>query len=119
MIPLGEIKNSNELGFKDKYNKYIWHACIDCGKERWVMLVNGKPRSLRCQSYLKRGQLNPTWKGGRYKDKNGYVQVKLQPDDFFFPLVGKSGYALEHRIVMAKHLGRNLQLGRSCITGII
>jgi len=42
-------------------------------------------------------------------NSNGYVLVKLQPDDFFFPMVGKDGYVLEHRLVMAKHIGRCLQ----------
>ena len=31
-------------------NKYIWHACIGCGKQRWVMLISGQPKNLRCHA---------------------------------------------------------------------
>jgi len=36
------------------------------------------------------------------------MQVVLEPNDFFYPMVTKQGYVLEHRLVMAKYLGRNL-----------
>ena len=38
----------------------------------------------------------------------GYVLVRLYPDDFFYPMVQKKGYVLEHRLVVARALGRNL-----------
>jgi hypothetical protein len=54
------------------------------------------------------------WKGGRCVITGGYVIVKLQPEDEFFASMahrGKAskGYIAEHRLVMAKHLGRCLQ----------
>ncbi len=39
---------------------------------------------------------------------NGYVLVKLQPDNFFFAMTNSRGYVFEHRLVMAKKLGRLL-----------
>ena len=52
------------------------------------------------------------WKGGRYQRKDGYIQIWIESDDFFFPMVLRrrtyGGYVLEHRLVMAKHLGRCL-----------
>ena len=38
----------------------------------------------------------------------GYIGINLQPDDFFYLMADNSGYVLVHRLVMAKHLGRNL-----------
>jgi len=31
-MELGEIRGATELGRKGYY-KYIWHACVDCGKD--------------------------------------------------------------------------------------
>ena len=49
------------------------------------------------------------WKGGRVKETDGYIRVKLSPDDFFYPMAASQGYTKEHRLIMAKHLGRCLQ----------
>jgi len=47
---------------------------------------------------------SPFWKGGRIKDYYGYIQV-LNPSH---PNANKDGYIYEHRLVMAKNLGRAL-----------
>lgn len=53
---------------------------------------------------------HPNWKGGRYMHQNGYVMVHLKPEEEFFLSMSIShSYVLEHRLVMAKHLGRCLQ----------
>ncbi len=54
-----------------------------------------------------RGANNPHWKGGRYI-KEGYVMVRLEPEDPFYLMQGSDGYTREHRLVMARHLGRPL-----------
>ena len=95
-------------------NYFIGHACKGCGKIRWVMERNGLPQSLYCDSCCRRGEKSKNWRGGRINDKNGYIQLLMYSDNFFFPMairVSKtktSGYILEHRLVMAKHLGRCL-----------
>ena len=48
-MELGTIKGGKELGLSS-HNKHIWHACISCGKERWVRLNNGIPRFQLCMS---------------------------------------------------------------------
>ena len=112
MPQLGEIRRGRDIGYKDYGYKYIWAACIECGKERWVKLVHNTPERLRCHScankYNRWGKHNSCWKGGRHKIHHGYVMVYLSPDDFFRPMASKAGYVLEHRLVMAKHLGRCL-----------
>lgn len=110
MPNIGEIRRGREIGKTGgrASGKYIWAACIDCGKERWVCLVKDNPRSLRCLSCAKAGERHPSWKAGRVIGGNGYIWIRLYPDDFFFRMARKNGYVPEHRLVMAKHLGRNL-----------
>ncbi len=67
---------------------------------RQTLLVNGV--KLR-----PRGGLNPSM---RYKTKGGYIKIPLTESELsaFRPMVGKGGLVFEHRLVMAKHIGRPL-----------
>ena len=109
---IGEVKNGREIGRNDFKAKYIWSACADCGKEQWVACRNGEPRNRVCFTCLvhARGEKSRSWKGGRAKETNGYVRIWVSDDDFFRPMANKWNYVLEHRLVMAKHLGRNLHI---------
>jgi DNA-binding CsgD family transcriptional regulator len=50
-----------------------------------------------------------SWKGGRTIDGSGYVRVKLEPGDRDLAEALPGGYVLEHRLVMARALGRKLR----------
>ena len=102
MPEIGEIKKGKGIRCR------IWRACLGCGKEGWVRLENGQPLNLRCNHCSQLGERHPQWKGGRGKNTGGYIVVKVFPDDFFYPMVASRGYVMEHRLVMAKSLGRNL-----------
>ncbi len=116
MPQVGQITNAKELGFKGGQN-CLWQACVHCGKERWVRLKrkNGPPAALQCSSCANRQQIrkygpdSPSWRGGRAVKANGTILIMVARDDFFYPMAEKSGYAAEHRLVMAKFLGRCLQ----------
>jgi len=57
------------------------------------------------------GENAPTWHGGKRK-VNGYIDVYITKDDFFAPMARlqrRTLYVREHRLIMAKHLGRCLQ----------
>jgi hypothetical protein len=60
---IGEIKTGLELGkpFSRRYHKYIYHACIDCGIERWTTYDRNEVNSLRCHSCENRAKakVNP------------------------------------------------------------
>ena len=112
MPEIGEIRIGKTIGYNDNgRNKYIWSACKDCGKQRWVKVVRGKAFSDYCLVCGHKGINHEdehwNWKSGRTFDGD-YELIRLSVDDFFFPMASKSHYVPEHRLVMAKHLGRCL-----------
>ena len=119
MPEIGEIRKGYQIR-KNRFDSYIYHVCIDCGNPRWVHLVGGKPISLRCKSCAGKlvgkanfgearcGEKSSNWRGGEHKTKSGYIETKLQPNDFFYPMVDIRGYVRKHRLILAKHLKRCL-----------
>ena len=51
------------------------------------------------------GKNNPAWKGGRNKDKHGYIRIKNREH----PFCSSNGYVWEHRLVLEKKLKRYLK----------
>ncbi len=49
---IGEVKTGLELGkpFSRRYHKYIYHACVDCGLERWTTYDHNEVQSPRCKA---------------------------------------------------------------------
>jgi len=111
MPTIGELTRGKNLGKREGESLYIWTACVVCGKERWVLKWRAPSRCCSCANHVagksRMGERSNSWKGGR-TIIHGYIGIKLQPDDFFYPMVNYKGYVPEHRLVMAKHLGRNL-----------
>lgn len=87
--------------------------------------INPKLVSKACKRYgvqsqrrgPRSGPGHPEWKGGVQIDKHGYRLVWVGPDDPMACMARKSGrnrrshygYVPEHRLVMARHLGRPLE----------
>lgn len=114
MPAIKEIKRGREIGYRSG-NQYQWLACVNCGKERWVELKKDKLPSPTCYSCCRiliakanTGKNSYRWKGGRKRRTDGYIWVWLDADDFFYPMRACNHYVLEHRLVMARHLGRCL-----------
>jgi len=116
MIKLGTIKRDFEIGYAKYYRKYIRHACIDCGKERWVMLLEGKPQVERCKSCANSGENNPmfgrsgencpSWQGGEILWK-GYIFIH-KPEH---PHSNGQGYIKRATLILEEKLGRYLKDG--------
>jgi hypothetical protein len=127
MPKVGEII-SRDSGTRRGKRKHVWAACEICGKERWVQLGKSIKRCTKCRRIgilhtevtkdkLRnghRGQNSKMWKGGRYIGGGGYIYIWLSPDSPYFLMTlsnghGYGAYVAEHRLVMAKHLGRCLE----------
>jgi len=112
MPKLNETKLGHEIGKSPPKGKYIWSACDSCGIPRWVVFVKytNAPKNslcLRCgtkKAMIKRGKN----KQCKQKKKGGYICVHLSDKSSFFPMATKRGWVRQHRLVVAKHLGRNL-----------
>ena len=89
-------------------------VCKQCGKERLIQRTTMfKPYYTGlCQDCARRSRVrqgNPNWKEGQYKAHDGYIRIRLYPNNPYYTMTTKHDhYVLEHRLVMAKHLGRCL-----------
>lgn len=54
------------------------------------------------------GAEHSQWKGGRWVRPDGYIVVMVPADDPLASMRDRAGYVLEHRLVMARSLGRPL-----------
>jgi transposase-like protein len=55
------------------------------------------------------GEGHRSWKGGRIVNDQGYVLVKPAESDLMYCTLNSSGYAVEHRLVAGRALGRKLR----------
>lgn len=124
---LGTISTLRAQGLPGKWlGRVILSACPSCRREKWVPLkwdahlcnpchvrLRWQPASTRVVKpnlgVKQRGALNHAWKGGRKQHVGGYLYVTPATDDAIgVAMVGPNGYVLEHRLVMARYLGRPL-----------
>lgn len=118
-----EIKTGIEIGRQGNLLKYINTACPACGNYRWVRLYHTKNptytalchhcncatrKGIKHPNYNHLGESSPSWRGGRCKHPDGYILIFIIRTDFFRPMASKTGYVMEHRLIIAKHLGRCL-----------
>lgn len=82
----------------------LQNRCKECNK-----LVSLNCTTGLCKSCGRKGILSPQWKGGTRIGESGY-RLLLIPDH---PHAHKSGYVLEHIVVMCQHLGRALSPGEN------
>ena len=108
MPELNELKLGHEIGKKSPYQRFIFAACEKCGIPRWALYVKktNRPRDLICASCGK-GKRKGLFGKGHY-DKDGYVLKSLPWEHPYISMANSRGWILEHRLVMAQHLGRNL-----------
>ena len=121
MSVLGEIRKGDEVGRRPGRASFIWHGCERCGTQRWVHVVRGEAHRKRCsgcshiglvksaEARLKLSLACRTSADSKFTDKrSGYVWVHLYRESPFAAMANARNLVLEHRIVMAKSLGRCL-----------
>ena len=93
-------------------SRHYYHkrVCSKCGRE-WQARNDYEPKTTFCNDCVTRSsqpmEKNFHWKGGRRKAK-GYWWIKVAKDDPFYAMTNNHGYIAEHRLVVAKYLGRCL-----------
>lgn len=135
MPSIGDVSRRDKEGLQGR-GRIVWAACPVCDTERWVpakaphqlcRVCSGKiaiqrdefrnashaddcqcQRCKTAQGLLTRDS-NPAWSGGRRKHKSGYVYVIVDEDDPMRCMAGRDPYVFEHRLVLARHLGRPLK----------
>ena len=118
MPQIGERKRGKEIGQHGGGLRALfeWNPCRVCGKPRWVLVLKGKVESDICKhcSDVEKakklggiGEKSPCWKGGFYY-RYGYKFIWLPKTDKYFTMTMLAPYVAEHRLVMARFLGRLL-----------
>lgn len=83
----------------------IEKLCERCGKLFYIYKSIEKSGGGRfCSSFCANSK-----RDGRRKTSDGYFEILVPYDSFFYPMASKQRCILEHRLIMAKHLGRCLQ----------
>lgn len=97
-----EIKRGYEVGKKDAHLLMLI-PCPKCGRKRWI---RERYNLKLCKSCFQLLDSNHNWKGGRRMEL-GYIWIRISRDDPFYCMT-RNGYVVEHRLIMARTLGRPL-----------
>jgi len=114
---LGITRTAREMG-KPYIATFIWAACEDCGRERWVVQLKGRPATRWCPkcnglrfatTHSFWAEKNPNWKGGIKLSRNkDYLVRQIPKNSPFVSMSMSNGCVTVHRYVLAKYLGRPL-----------
>ena len=98
--------------------------CSICKEHRFVVRRGAKPYTKNCckcaatkshkdNPRVGRAESHYNWKGGINLNQQGYIVCYVKKTHQFYPMAANNhragGYILQHRLVMAVHLGRCLQ----------
>ena len=108
-------KRASELGkpttkYRDPW--YYPHLCSNCGKQIWHKRKDIDHVCPECVYAVRKtasGKNHPNWKGGTYNHVDGYIYVQMLPDSPYYSMAQGRGYVLEHRLVVARKIGRALE----------
>lgn len=97
-----DASTPSDMPVKCKFG--TWNAFVlVCGGEPYKPYLS--ELAMKNKILAKKGKRSSHWKGGRIKDRHGYVQVWM-PEHKNAKM---AGYNHEHRFVMSEHLGGALK----------
>lgn len=74
-----------------------------------IRFIHNEHPEIRREKW-RRGSENPCWKGGKTRHYSGYIMVRIQDDDPYASMRHRRSNSVpEHRLVMARALGRPLE----------
>jgi len=114
MPQIGETRKGQDIGYATRHQEFTWVACPQCGHERWRAFTPSIG-SVLCRVC----EINNRWpitKPKKYHGGPTYTLVRLYPPDPYYVMGSirnkrckrPCSHVPEHRLVMAKHLGRLL-----------
>lgn len=126
-------RRADELGIPVRHHRKANRAVLDSARED-VLMLWGEGQSVTeiarqfevsrgmVKAWLLRNGQTPTkrpahgasagrWAGGHSITSQGYKLVSVPDNDAARAMTTKKGYVLEHRLVMARHIGRLLKAG--------
>jgi hypothetical protein len=106
--PVPQIKEGELQKIRDLHASGMGQVGISLQIGRSQRFVSRAMRANRIKPHAGKGENHAGWKGGRYKDGNGYIRAWVSMDDPLHSMVLNDGHVLEHRLVMARKLGRPL-----------
>lgn len=109
-----QIGEQRTIQYKWGTKRIIWYQCPKCEKSRWIQLQTTKEENFTgyCEKCCRKYRSTLGWrkkKPAKFKLKNGYIYIRVYPEDEFHQMAGSNGYVFEHRLVVAKNLGRCLK----------
>lgn len=83
---IGDTIRSKDIGRSGR-PIYIWDACPDCGKERWIKRNTQGARCISCATRISAmGSKNHRWNGGRRHDPKHGIYIYVKPDHPLFSI---------------------------------
>lgn len=84
------------------------HGCAAVTVTNAIRRAGGTVRARGMVPGTRRGRYHNAWRGGRFVRSSGYVETYVEEDDPLAAMRDARGRVLEHRLVMARQLGRPL-----------
>jgi hypothetical protein len=94
------------LYINDKFSQAQIAAKFRCSQVVVARVLNKMGVSIRSNSA--KGREHANWKGGRIIMDGGYIGIYMESADPLFSMANRTGYVPEHRLVMARAIGRPL-----------